>query len=120
MGRLESFPLELPLPRYEIWDDIEYPRTVKRILTFDVVGTLIDFESGIAEHIGAIVHGAQVEHSTEAILAAFGVAESQLQQSSPDLSFTEMLHPIYLLMSETLGLPPHADDGKGFRDSISD
>ena len=46
----------------------------KRLLTFDVVGTLIDFESGIVTYCTDV---GGCEAQTETILAAFGEAEGE-------------------------------------------
>lgn len=42
-----------------------------RALTFDVVGTLIDFETGILDAVRSVREGPD----DEAVLAAFGAAE---------------------------------------------
>ena len=53
--------------------------TGKTILTFDVVGTLIDFEAGIAAYIKNISQGAGKTLPDDEILAAFGAAETRQQ-----------------------------------------
>ncbi len=83
-----------------------------KLLTFDVVGTLIDFESGIVEFFNGIGCTA----STARILEAFGEAEGQHQIDTPELPFTQMLEPIYERIAPALGVPT----GKGdeFRASV--
>ncbi len=73
-----------------------------RALTFDVVGTLIDFEAGILESARP--------PSGEEFLAAFGEAEAEQQRRTPAWAFPAMLDPI----SERLGLP------SSLRSSIAD
>ncbi len=73
-----------------------------RALTFDVVGTLIDFETGLLR--------AARPPSDEEFLAAFGEAEGEQQRRTPTMPFPAMLDPI----SERLGLP------SSLRDSIAD
>lgn len=63
-----------------------------RALTFDVVGTLIDFETGLLR--------AARPSSDEEFLAAFGEAEAEQQRLTPEMPFPAMLDPI----SERLGL----------------
>jgi putative hydrolase of the HAD superfamily len=65
-----------------------------RALTFDVVGTLIDFETGLVEA------ARPSPASSEEFLAAFGEAEGVQQRLTPEMPFPAMLDPI----SERLGL----------------
>jgi putative hydrolase of the HAD superfamily len=87
----------------------------RRVLTFDVVGTLIDFEAGILGCLRGIVDedGKHVPDAT--LLAAFARAEDLQQQASPAMPFTQMLHPIYKRMARELGLP----DGSGEADRLA-
>lgn len=81
-----------------------------RILTFDVVGTLIDFETGIADCLaGPAAPGRDV------LLAAFGRAEARQQRAHPERPFTQMLAPIHAEIAAELGLPY---DPTALRDSI--
>ncbi|MFC6689003.1 HAD-IA family hydrolase [Jhaorihella thermophila] len=81
-------------------------------LTFDVVGTLIDFEAGIVEFFRA----RGCDRDREEILAAFGRAEAVQQDLTPETPFTQMLSPIYDRMAPEMGLPPGR--GEAFRASI--
>ena len=58
-----------------------------RALTFDVVGTLIDFETGILNCVRSVGEGPD----DEAVLAAFGAAEGLQQQLTPEMPFAAML-----------------------------
>lgn len=60
-----------------------------RVLTFDVVGTLIDFETGILDCLRpfAVVNDAE-------LLEAFAEAERVQQGLTPEQPFTQMLTPI--------------------------
>lgn len=90
--------------------------TDHRILTFDVVGTLIDFEAGILGYLHPLAKQAGLKLEDAALLAAFGRAEHVQQQAAPHLPFTQMLAPIYAELAAELGLP--AEAAEGFRDSI--
>jgi putative hydrolase of the HAD superfamily len=83
-----------------------------KMMTFDVVGTLIDFEQGILNYYKEI----ECKHTAEQILKAFGDAEGQQQVESPEMPFTQMLVPISDRMAERLQLP-HSQ-GDGLRNSI--
>jgi len=89
------------------------------VLTFDVVGTCIDFETGIGEALAAIAqgHGRPVL-DRGAALEAFGRAEGRQQQQTPNMPFTQMLTPIYREMSLELGLPDEADHADALRLSV--
>jgi putative hydrolase of the HAD superfamily len=80
---------------------------VIRALTFDVVGTLIDFETGILECVRSVGEGPD----DEAVLAAFGAAEGVQQELTPEMPFTAMLDPISARLAHDLGMPGLAGDG---------
>lgn len=82
---------------------------VIRALTFDVVGTLIDFETGILRCVRSV---APEGPDDEAVLAAFGAAEGEQQQRTPEMPFTAMLDPISARLAVELGLPA-LDGGSG-------
>jgi putative hydrolase of the HAD superfamily len=84
------------------------PGTI-RALTFDVVGTLIDFETGILRCLRSI---APEGPDDEAVLAAFGAAEGVQQQLTPEMPFTAMLDPISARLAADLGIPG-LDGGAG-------
>lgn len=90
----------------------------RKILTFDVVGTLIDFETGIVDYIRPIAQRAGVSADDEAILLSYGKAEEVEHNRTPGLPFTEMLAPAYRSMAEELGLPISEADVEGLRQSI--
>jgi putative hydrolase of the HAD superfamily len=83
-----------------------------KLLTFDVVGTLIDSNAGIREFFSEI--GCQAP--TAVILKAFGKAEGHQQDQTPGMPFTQMLEPIYERMAPELGLS--TEYGSKFQDSI--
>jgi len=97
-----------------------------RWLSFDVVGTLIDFETGIVDCIRGVAQapdvvpggGSGAEPSDERILECFAAAEDRQQQLTPQLPFTQMLDPIYRRMAGELDLP--AEQSSALRDSIAD
>lgn len=85
-----------------------------KLLTFDVVGTLIDFESGIVNFVEKL--GCDADR--EDVLKAFGRAEGIQQDKTPDMPFTQMLAPIYRQMAPMLGLAQ--EHANGMRESIPD
>ncbi len=89
-----------------------------RMMTFDVVGTLIDFETGIVNYIQPVATAAGLDLSDQTILDAFGAAEGAQQAATPEMPFTQMLAPIYARMASALGLPTDGGEAEGFRLSI--
>jgi putative hydrolase of the HAD superfamily len=76
-----------------------------KILTFDVVGTLIDFEAGLLNCIRPLAARAGVELDDESILVSYGKAEAAEHERTPGLPFPAMLPSIYRSMAKQLGLP---------------
>lgn len=89
-----------------------------RLLTFDVVGTLIDFEAGIVTYCRSVAKEAGVNIPDEEILAAFGRAEGKQQLETPELPFTQMLSPVYEKMALEINLPTENKEAENFRESI--
>ena len=89
-----------------------------KILTFDVVGTLIDFETGIVEYIRPIAKRANVSVDDETILLSFGKAEGIEHERTPGAPFPAMMAPAYRSMAAELGLPAGENEVEGFRLSI--
>jgi len=89
-----------------------------KILTFDVVGTLIDFETGILDYICPIAERAGLKLDDEAILLSYGKAEDIEHKRTPGLPFPSMLAPIYRTMAKEFGLPIGQAETEGLRLSI--
>ncbi|WP_293867442.1 HAD-IA family hydrolase [uncultured Alsobacter sp.] len=94
-----------------------------RYMSFDVVGTLIDFEGGIKDCLAAIAAEAGVAIDGEAALSLYRAA-----RYTPDaLRFPDDLARVYLVIAPQLGLPAEprhgerlrasAENWKGFPDS---
>lgn len=88
------------------------------VLTFDVVGTCIDFESGIVEAVERITGGTGSVPDRPVLLEAFARAEAHQQRQAAHLPFTQMLEPIYGAMARELGLPTGTDQVGALRASI--
>ncbi len=94
------------------------PLSAYRWLSFDVVGTLIDFEQGILDSVGDIAATEGVNLDDEQVLERFADAEDQQQQLTPEMPFTQMLEPIYHRMAGELGLPATEEHSAALRESI--
>lgn len=87
-------------------------------LTFDVVGTLIDFETGILDWFRPTLGRHGVSKTDEEVLTAFAAVEDRYQRETPEKPFTEMLPLIYRDMASGWGVGFCAEDAESFRDSI--
>ena len=74
-----------------------------KVLTFDVVGTLIDFETGVLAAVRKIAGRAAAELSDDQIFAAY----KRGRDAHPERS-SEVMFDVYRVLAGELGLP--ADD----------
>ena len=92
--------------------------TDRKVMTFDVVGTLIDFETGILDYVQGRARAAGVSLADAVILEAYARAEDRQHHETPRLPFPSMMAPMYQEMAELLGLPGSHADAEAFRLSI--
>jgi len=90
----------------------------RKILTFDVVGTLIDFEAGILDYFRPLAKAAGTNIADEDILLSYGRAEALQHDLMRGQPFPAMMAPIYRLMAKEFGLPTSDEAVEGFRLSI--
>jgi putative hydrolase of the HAD superfamily len=84
-----------------------------KVLTFDVVGTLIDFEAGILGFLRQYITQTRA-FSDDQLLSAYRVARA----TKPSQRFPDHLVRVYDQMALQLGLPRERTLGEAFRDSI--
>lgn len=87
-------------------------------LTFDVVGTLIDYEAGILDWFRPTLRERGVSKADEEVLTTFATVEDKYQRETPEKTFTEMLPLIYSGMTSEWGMESRKEDAEGFGDSI--
>jgi putative hydrolase of the HAD superfamily len=84
-----------------------------KVLTFDVVGTLIDFERGMLDYLHTAVPGTQV--SDDDFLSAYRKA-----RKSEDVTwYPDDLVRVWHVIAAPLGLPDSDALAQGFRDSVA-
>ncbi|WP_298957602.1 HAD-IA family hydrolase [uncultured Methylobacterium sp.] len=89
------------------------PLNEYRYLTFDVVGTLIDFEGGLTNCLAAIAAEAGTTVDGEAALALYRAA-----RTTPEAGlFPDDLVRVYRVIAPELGLPAGDAHGERLRDS---
>ena len=84
-----------------------------KYFTFDVVGTLIDFEGGIKDCLAGIAEETGVSIDGEEALALYRAA----RYSGDAGLFPDDLVLVYLAIAPTLGLPGEQKYGERLRDS---
>lgn len=84
-----------------------------KYMTFDVVGTLIDFEGGLKDCLAGIAAEAGVEIDGEEALTLYRAAR---YSKDADL-FPDDLVRVYLAIAPKLGLPAERKHGEHLRDS---
>jgi len=87
-----------------------------RVLTFDVVGTLIDFETGLLGYLRTACGAAAARLSDTAILDAY----RQARGSKQAWRFPDDLERVYGEIAPGLGLPADAGIARGFAQSVRD
>ncbi|WP_158892531.1 MULTISPECIES: HAD-IA family hydrolase [unclassified Pseudomonas] len=85
-----------------------------KAMTFDVVGTLIDFEAGILNHVRKVSGEAGKAHSDDDILQAYRYARARKEAGW----FPDDLERCYHLMAAQLGLPDSEAHAKGLVQSV--
>jgi len=85
-----------------------------KVLTFDVVGTLIDFETGILNHVRSVGGAVAATLGDDEILGAYRTA-----RDDPEAGwFPDDLVRVYKQMAAKLGLPDAPGFAEGLRDSV--
>ncbi|KAL3137760.1 hypothetical protein ABBQ38_005023 [Trebouxia sp. C0009 RCD-2024] len=80
-------------------------------ITFDIIGTLIDFEAGILEWCRQRL---PKELTDNEILETFARVEKTLHQKSPDQTMVQMFPNIWPGMAKEFGVEARPDEGKDF------
>ena len=88
-------------------------------ISFDCYGTLIDWESGIAEELSiwARRRGGQLDRAS--LLAAFSDAEPRVQSTHPEMAYPEVLGEVARRIGRRFDLPVTDADAASFAVSIA-
>lgn len=91
-----------------------------RLLSFDVYGTLIDWESGIlAAFQPTLDRSGGKNFGRKHLLEVFHKLESQQQNKTPDMAYSQLLSTVHPQFAAELGLEePSAEESKAFGDSV--
>lgn len=88
-------------------------------ISFDCYGTLIDWESGIAEELSiwARRRGGRLDRAS--LLAAFSDAEPRVQSAHPEMAYPEVLAEVARRIGRRFDLPVTDADAASFAASIA-
>src|SRR5262245_14743262 len=89
-------------------------------LTFDVMGTLMNYEAGFTTWFRKQAGAARPDISDQRFLERMAEEEERLQQETPNLPFMQMLPLMYLGAAKALGLPPDKALAESFGESGSE
>jgi len=88
------------------------------LLSFDVYGTLIDWETGVLNGLKPLLEANNAEFSREHLLKVYHEAEAAQQDKTPNLAYSELLTTIHPQIAERLSLSSTKEQDKAFGDSV--
>ena len=91
-----------------------------KALTFDVYGTLIDWESGMVEGLKPLTDQVSRTLSRDEILEAHAHHESSTQRQTPDKLYSRVLATVYKRLAEEWGLTASWDECLTYGRSVRD
>lgn len=91
-----------------------------KALTFDVYGTLIDWESGMIAGLKSLTERASQHLSRDQILEAHAYHESTTQAHTPAKRYFELLPVVYKRLAEEWGVPVAWEDCLLYGQSVRD
>ncbi len=91
-----------------------------RALTFDVYGTLIDWESGMVEGLKPLTDRVGGALARDEILEAHAYYESETQRQTPDKLYARLLAVVYRRLAEEWGVPASWDECLAYGRSVRD
>jgi hypothetical protein len=94
------------------WNDV-------RALTFDCYGTLVDWESGIANGLGALLesHGRTIPRAH--VLERFAAVENTIQAAAPTLAYPRILERVANVVTASFGVVIRPAGGRGTSAAVS-
>ncbi|KAI1212101.1 HAD-like protein [Annulohypoxylon truncatum] len=92
-----------------------------RLLSFDVYGTLIDYETGILSALEPLLRANnRTDISRLRILETYHELEVEQQRETPGMPYSELLATIHKGLADKLGLaPPTAEESRAFGSSTA-
>ena len=91
-----------------------------RVLTFDCYGTLIDWESGIFAALQPLLQRCAPPPARDAALEAFARQESELEEASPRMLYSELLAEVHRRLARMWNVTMDDGDHARFGASVPD
>lgn len=90
------------------------------LLSFDVYGTLVDWEGGILAAFQPTLDKNNAQFSREHLLSTYHELEREQQKKTPDMPYNQVLATIHPLFAARLGLktPPTEEESLQFGESV--
>ncbi len=89
-----------------------------RVMSFDCYGTMIDWERGILAAIRPWLEARGCDVPAAEILAAFGVAEADVEAETPGAPYPVVLERVHRRLTTRWGLDPEAAEAHRFATSV--
>ena len=89
-----------------------------KVLTFDVYGTLIDWESGMANALKPLTDRVGRPLSRDEVLQAHAYHESTMQRWTPAKTYSDLLGVVYRRLAEEWGLEVRWEDCTAYGRSV--
>lgn len=91
-----------------------------RLLSFDVYGTLVDWEEGICAALQVTLDRYGVQFKRDRLLHLFHDLELEHETKFPGMLYSELLSDVHPALIEQLGLPsPTPEENKSFGESVA-
>lgn len=90
------------------------------LLSFDVYGTLVDWESGVVDALQSLLNANDsTKFTRKELLEVYHELEKAQQSKTPDMTYAQLLMTIHPQIATRLGLErPTIESSKGFGESI--
>ena len=83
-------------------------------LTFDMIGTLIDFERGILEWLRPRLLKAKPQATDDEMLECYARAQMAVRKAEPTLLFSQRFAKMWPIIAKEYGVPSAPEDGASF------
>ncbi len=91
-----------------------------KVLTFDCYGTLIDWETGIADALRPLLERGGAERARDDVLAAFARHEAAQEAETPGMIYSELLARVHRRLAAEWGIAADEADHRTFGASVGE
>jgi 2-haloalkanoic acid dehalogenase type II len=81
------------------------------VLTFDMIGTLIDFEAGVLDFLRPRILPVKPDATDDELLEAYASAQAQVRREDPSLLFSARMPATWDIVAKAYGVPVRPEDG---------